>query len=677
MDREIPHTPTEIDLDPKLAGFFSEAQRGIPPHERSMIYNEVRTIEQRYGEHVEIAEGGLKHIYKVYDRKTGRHVAFACLRNPERKELYDPFLREARLTGALHHPNIIPVYDLGLDENGEPFFIMELKSGKTLAQIIRERRQGNSQAWSLDDLLGSFLKICEAMAYAHSRNILHLDLKPGNIQVGEFGEVMICDWGMAKIISTSDDVCTEYMEAASNPDLVNAITQNGLVKGTPGYMAPEQVSSGGKKNYATDIYGLGAILYYILTGKTPIEGDVAEVLEKTREGRIPPPSDVNPHISKALGAVAMKAMRLDPELRYQCVEELISDIQKYNEGFATTAESAGLLKLMRLLYLRRRTHFLTVAAILLGFSSLSMFYLFKLSISRKIAVQERNRAQQALQRIVEEQRVSDSLRGTIQQVSIRSANEFWHLQFQGPSPRQARALFGLTLDELNRALEHDPTNQLARVKKEMLLFVMQRFNEAVECFEHDDIFQTPIRPLCSKYSKLKSDVVMLSHEQFVKLSGELMAIQENRAGNVEMMLLYDFAISRGGVPHVNKVMAVLKLWNPEWTEPIIKYTKRKDQLVLGGDGLRMFALKGYWSSGENLLRTIRLRRLVFEETDFSDLKQLVRLPIAALDISRTQISSVNGIRSMRNLHELIIREGQFSEEERKQIPQGITVKTVP
>jgi len=179
--------PVGIELDSKLAVFYSMAQEEIPHHKRSLLYNEVRTIQQRYCEHTEIAVGGIKRISKVYDRKTGRHVAFASLRDPARKDLYDPFLREARLTGALHHPNIIPIYDLGLDENGEPFFIMELKTGKTLAQIIKERRMGISNGWNLDDLLKIFLKVCDGMAYAHSRNILHLDLKPENIQVGEFG----------------------------------------------------------------------------------------------------------------------------------------------------------------------------------------------------------------------------------------------------------------------------------------------------------------------------------------------------------------------------------------------------------------------------------------------------------------------------------------------------------
>lgn len=674
MNNDPSNIPTVTEPDPNLSVFYEMAEKEIPPQERSMLYNEVSTNELRYSEHVEIASGGLKRINKVYDRKTGRHVAYACLREPQRKELVESFLREARLTGSLHHPNIIPIYDLGLDENSEPFFIMELKSGKTLARILKEHHKGTSKVWKPDALLGIFLKICEAMAYAHSRNILHLDLKPENIQVGEFGEVIICDWGLAKIISTPEDVATDYMEAASNPDLVNTITLNGLVKGTPGYMAPEQVSSAGKRTYTTDVYGLGAILYCILTGKAPLDGEVKEVLEKTRNGQIDAPSEINPDVPHALGAVAMKALCLDPENRYQCVEDLISDVRKYTEGFATTAENAGILKLLQLLYMRHRLFFISTALVLAGFVALSGVYLHNLSNSRKVAVQERNRAQAALEKIVEEEKVIASLRGSIEQTSIDSSNLYWKEPLQ--TPQKTRNAFNTAMAELDRALEHNPTNELAWAKKGFLCFLMQRFNEASACFSHGDVTQTPLTPLSRKYAGLKPDDELLTNPRFAELAAEVMAVGEHRIGTVEMMLLFDYTARKGTAAHADNVLMALKLWNPEWQEPVFRYQRRRGQLVIGGDGIRQFALTGHWSSGESLLRTLHLRRLVFDATDYSDFGQLTKLPVGALDISRTQISSLEEIQQMRSLVQLTIREGQFSDSARKKIPPGISVKTV-
>jgi tetratricopeptide (TPR) repeat protein len=666
---------SDTEVDPALSVFYSLAKEEIPPHERSLLYNEVRTIGQRYCDHVKIASGGLKRVSKVYDRKTGRHVAFACLRDPQRKELFDPFLREARLTGALHHPNIIPIYDLGLDENGEPFFIMELKTGNTLAQIITEGRKGISNNWSLDDLLGIFLKICEAMAYAHSRNILHLDLKPENIQVGEFGEVIICDWGLAKIISTPEDVATEYMEAAANPDLVNTITLNGSVKGTPGYMAPEQVSSSGKKNYTTDVYGLGAILYTILTGKPPLAGEVKEVLEKTRKGAILPPAKVDQDVPEALSAVAMKALRTDCERRYQCVEHLISDIQKYTHGFATTAENAGLLRLVGLLYHRHRTFFITSALALLAVATLSVVYLFRLSHSRAIALEERNRARNALEKMVEEQRVSEALRGDIGQTAMDAANLFWKEPIQ--SPAKTRRLFSDAIAELDRALEHNPDNEQAWAQKGFICFIMQRFSESSACFARGEGVYSDLKPLSRRYAEMKSDDESMTSERFAELVADVAGLRSNRSTMVELLLLYDFSIGGVSESHIDNVRTVLQILNPKWQSPVFQLTHREGRLLLGGDGLETLHLALHYGSGKNMLRTLRLKHLEFSDTDLSDLRQLCFLPVGSLDISRTKIHSLEQLFTLKSLIELTIREGQFSPQEMASIHGSIKVITLP
>ena len=170
--------------------------------------------------------------------------------------------------------------------------------------------------------------MCDAISYAHSKNVLHLDIKPENIQVGEFGEVIVCDWGLGKIIGDKD---IEYDQLLFNPDLLNNVTLTDQVVGTPGYMAPEQILKDGEKTKQTDIYSLGAMLYTILTGKGPFRGDVNTVLQKTVRGNLiqPVAREVEWDIPAGLNAVVMKAMSLKPENRYPSVDELKKEVQDY------------------------------------------------------------------------------------------------------------------------------------------------------------------------------------------------------------------------------------------------------------------------------------------------------------------------------------------------------------
>ena len=203
-------------------------------------------IAERYQDKEFLASGALKNVFKVFDSKMKRHVALAELKDEIPEEEYETFINEARLTSALRHPNIITVHDFGFNEIHIPFFTMELKVGHTLGDIIKAGQKG------LEPLLEIFLKICDAISYAHSQKVVHLDLKPDNIQVGEFGEVQVCDWGLSRKIE-------------------NLKTEN-TIKGTPGFMAPEQIIPGENLDQQADVFALGGILYAILTHLPPIEG---------------------------------------------------------------------------------------------------------------------------------------------------------------------------------------------------------------------------------------------------------------------------------------------------------------------------------------------------------------------------------------------------------------------
>lgn len=357
------------DDDPHDQNLLNENLRSLYDHwsedfERQSqeilpFYSRLTPTQSHYVEEEVISRGGMKTISKVFDPKTRRHVARAMLNPKSPVELSEPFLREAYLTALLEHPNIISIYDIGLNEDSAPYFIMELKTGQNLKTLVNQKHDDTSaEPDKLHGLLDIFLKVCDAIEYAHSQNVIHLDLKPENIQVGQYGEVVVCDWGLAKIIGDKEFDGGEFDRLLLNPDLLNNMTLVGNIRGTPGFMAPEQVESDREKTIHTDIYSLGALLYFILTVCPPIHADTVEqAIEKTRAGDISPPDQTFPHkhVPPALNAVVMKALTHAPDQRYPSVKALRNDIQYYLAGFATSAENAGFLRELKLFYCRNRT----------------------------------------------------------------------------------------------------------------------------------------------------------------------------------------------------------------------------------------------------------------------------------------------------------------------------------
>ena len=184
----------------------------------------------------------------------------------------------------LQHPNIVPLYDIGLNEHGQPYFTMKLIQGRTLRDILEELKNGNEKDlkdYSLPERIDIFLKICDALAYAHSRGIAHLDLKPDNITVSTYGDVVVCDWGLAAIIGKNEEIdqaLTESLDYYSK----RYYTLTGEIKGTPGYMSPEQAKGGNEtKDERSDIYALGSILYELLCLDHALDGkNVKETIDQ-------------------------------------------------------------------------------------------------------------------------------------------------------------------------------------------------------------------------------------------------------------------------------------------------------------------------------------------------------------------------------------------------------------
>jgi len=290
------------------------------------------SLFERYEYLREIGSGGVGSVHCVRDRMLLRQAALKILdpvlaKNPIQVER---FINEAQINAQLEHPNIVPVHEIVLAPDGPKYFTMKLVEGENLQDWIGRAGRPGGSIEALHDMIGTFLKVCDALAFAHSRGVIHCDLKPGNIMVGSYGEVYLMDWGLARL--RPDASARAGITVSSTGGATGAIS--GRVLGTPGFMAPEQ-AHGQEADYTerTDVFGLGAVLFAILTGRSPFSGsDVNEALERARACEItfPPASPL--HMPPRLCRIAARAMERNPHRRYGSVLELKADVESFLRG---------------------------------------------------------------------------------------------------------------------------------------------------------------------------------------------------------------------------------------------------------------------------------------------------------------------------------------------------------
>ena len=346
-----PSTSTEVNLSATtiiLGSSVRPESLADPSELDALVADLVLPIEGRL-EHVrDIAEGGMGAVQCVVDRALGRRAAKKVIR-PEikREPIYTGmFLREAQIVSQLDHPNIVPVHDIGFDDRGNLYFTMKLVEGRTLSELIRELPGGPIEPGTLFTLLEVVVKVCDALGLAHSRGVLHCDIKPDNIMVGDFGAVYLMDWGIAQVVPRGDGHANVDPAAPHLRDVTpdHAFPTGGNTSaGTLAYMSPEQARRDpGKLSHATDIFCVGGVLYEILVRRSPYGGHrIQAAIESARKGCFPPPESVvgETQVPPGLRAIIMRAMAPDPNDRYAHIEALKDDLVQFLRGGSAFARA--------------------------------------------------------------------------------------------------------------------------------------------------------------------------------------------------------------------------------------------------------------------------------------------------------------------------------------------------
>jgi len=309
------------------------------PSVRSMLDPVSQPQSARLRRQRAIAEGGMGYIEEVLDdgmkRRLAKKIIHDRLQGDSRTVAM--FIREAQITGQLDHPNIVPVHELGLDATGRLFFSMKLVKGRTLTELIAQLPPGPIEHGTLLNLLDVLVKVCDALALAHDRGVIHCDIKPENVMVGDFGEVYLMDWGLARIVDGATAETTIFSQEGT-----------GSFLGTPAYMSPEQAQGrNNEMDERTDVFGVGTILYEIITRAPPFRGNGPwQAIAAAQECKHPPLSEpgVPPPVPMGLIHIAERAMAKSPDRRHPSANALKQALVGFIRGggqFPVVNISAG------------------------------------------------------------------------------------------------------------------------------------------------------------------------------------------------------------------------------------------------------------------------------------------------------------------------------------------------
>jgi len=671
-----------------------------------------------------LARGGMGLILNAKDMNCRRNVAMKIITDGN-KASNDQILRfivEAQVTAQLEHPSIVPVYELSVDQNDDVFYTMKLVKGHTLVEILTEIRMENDEfleKYSLMRLLNILMKVCEALAYAHSKGVIHRDLKPENIMIGDYGEVLLMDWGLAKFInvgefkqdSKEDENSSEINESVfendyddedeeedediesilSDSQFVESFkTLDGQIMGTPGFMSPEQaLGQIAEVDFKSDVYALGGILYNILALQPPITGKyIQKMIRQIVKGDIKTPSSYNEDniflhcpddkIPEPLSKISMKAMDINPAKRYQSVEEMQEDIEKYMRGFATSVEDTSLFNLLVLLIKRHKREFIWLSVSTLILISVVTGFMLKIIEAKNMAetnlvmfLSEKGTRQEFGEKLIstviqsmghlnpEEKTIDYHYQQSDKGISLYLQNNT-HL-------KDIRPLKELPLHKLNlNRTDIQDIDQLKGLPLEWLSIAetdisnISSLEDKILTLKSLNISGTKVNNL-SSLERLKLVYLDISNTQVTDLAPiSKMKLQELNLWGTPLKKFHeikDMPIKRLGIDssQLLNIDFIVKL-NLEHLS--IHNAGNADVDIVRKLNISSLEIQGRRITNISPLAKMNLRKLVINSTKVKDISALRRTKIESLKISKTSIRDISPVKDMM-LTELILEKCYF------------------
>jgi len=651
--------PTELEaFGSKIAELYGEADPEKPDDPGTdlveiPLFTALSRIRNRYENPSLLGRGGMKEVYRVYDAYAARDVAMALPKAELSKDYYDAFLREAHITARLQHPCIINLFNMGIHEDGRPFFTMELKRGRSLRQVLSELKRGKDrERYSLRSRLFIFLRVCEAIAYAHSQRVVHLDIKPENIQVGEFGEVQVCDWGMGEVIPGKEG--ESPTEALLDPDLYGGHGES--FSGTPAYMSAEQRDPRCPRSMAMDIYSLGCLLGELVTLLPPDQ-----------------PWDSGHKIDGVLVAIIRKARATEVMDRYASVSELRADVARYLAGYSTSVESHGFAHEAVLFYRRNRVPCLVTFGLLAVLVMAMSLFVAQLHAKQVEADTARRDAENALQQYMatkaeSERRLANQVADTVFETDTMSALLY--------RPVPVRELFQRAVKQLNSVLaNHPPAAAKIWSQRFFLYFQAQQFGKALEFPLPQDSEYVDLWPLAQTYRERVNADGYLEADDLIEV---IRALGTRRLALIEHMLVLDAQNQRTPADQVRLLEAILQVANsPGWSDGKLEFDNRdgRQAVRFSGSGLNTLVLArgGQKQGALCILKILSPKSLDLRGTTIPSLAELLGLELIELDLRESAITDLRGTAGMRSLHRLIVQKGQYSAGQLSKVPDFIEI----
>lgn len=649
----------------KFSNFLKSQYKAVK--EKISAEKQVKDLP-RYTQKTLIGGGAQKQVFQVFDSNCSREVAMAVLRGDSEEENAQ-FLREARITALLQHPNIMPIYETGKDEKEQPYFTMKLGRGETLQMLLSSITKMSQQ-----DLLNLFLKVCEAVTYAHSKGILHRDLKPENIYIGQFGEVLLCDWGLASIVY--EDCDERILDDQELKDLNLKVSLKGIIKGTPGFIAPEILKKA-DYSFQSDIYALGAVLCSLLTGKEPEQdSEIVKLLNGTEQ-----------KISDSLKAICLKALNANKRERYQSVENLVMDIRTYLNGFAPKAEEASTLTQLKLLYKRNQTLCNVSLAFVTAITMIVSLFVGSLKVKEQKAVALLNQLQDSNEK-------REKMEADLTPVYLAKSKN----AFLTGKPQAALAIAEVTYN-------FDRSNKAARDIYGKSLMSVQKFSEATEILKdvNNEMYEIALK--CDEIKK--SDLSKL--EQIIACLKAVGTPPENDKAYVYRNILYEEFSLQDPEDKLQLLRAVLMMRN-ELEEMNATLEFKNDSYVIdlsnnpdlkllnvlpkfGPAVVKRFDISDTAVKSLYEMHNLNIINLIVRNTGKLSLKKfshfyesldaegskndfspfLENKPVQYLNIHKTPFGNYEILTSLKNLKVLVVTKDKLPEHVRERLPESCQV----